>query len=701
MASNKEWEEVPLKDSWEEVPIESNDGINVGDVAKKFAQGISYGFLPRIAGGMETAGQAIGIKGLGSPDISDIGFQKPELLEPEKLKENYLQAKKAYEESLDKASERSPVASNIAEFAGGVMAPIPGAKAATLTGKALKGAGLGAVAGYGYSRDDDEKLGRMTTGGVLGAVAPIVAEKVFEPVVKYSGKQAGKLKDTLSKWGDQFKTMPKENMEQITKASKELGFEPTRAMLSDSKQIAALEEGLTKGGGFVSTPYVEQSQNIQEGIKKGLGKIGEKQTASTAIETGEEIAKRLSSEIDNMTAPVKELYQSITKDLQKIPVNVGVIKSQIGALKRNDLFRNDQGRAFLERIESEVSETSDIASLNNYISDFFKQRSPMASGRENAFIDATYGALKNIRDNSLNILKNDEFVKQAGKGGHAAVDAVIDTLTLAEKQYATNITDINAIRSILGSSKEFGSPTAFSEKLSEQSFEKIGKQAGGSSVETLQRMKKNFPTVFEKAKEQKINDLIKSSETKGEMDLGKFIKNVKRLSPEMRDLLFDKESNDLISNLETVYNSLPGPINPSGTSTMQRMWQSFSSPLKWASDYAASKALKTATPEGSPFANKLTNFVGEVESSMKPGGKIFEAPRRSLETIPRVIQPLISTDKKDVPDQSSIMDKVKGSKYEQVLQNALKNGGDSSFAAANYVLKNRDNNYRKLFNEEA
>jgi hypothetical protein len=54
---------------------------------------------------------------------------------------------------------------------------------------------------------------------------------------------------------------------------------------------------------------------------------------------------------------------------------------------------------------------------------------------------------------------------------------------------------------------------------------------------------------------------------------------------------------------------------------------------------------------------------------------------------------------KTVPDQASIMEKLKGTPYEQVLQNSLKSGGAKSFAAANYVLKNRDEKYRSLFEQ--
>lgn len=56
-----------------------------------------------------------------------------------------------------------------------------------------------------------------------------------------------------------------------------------------------------------------------------------------------------------------------------------------------------------------------------------------------------------------------------------------------------------------------------------------------------------------------------------------------------------------------------------------------------------------------------------------------------------------SSEKK--PNQSSIMEKLKGSEYEALLQNALKNGGERSFAAANYVLMNRDKRYRDLINQ--
>lgn len=678
----------------------SSGGVNVGDVAKSFAQGVSAGFLPRFAGALETGGQAIGIKGLGGTDLTNIELQKPELFEPEKLKQNYLEAKTAYEKALDLASQRSPIASGAAELAGGLAMPLPGGVAKTLTGKALQGAGLGAIGGYGYSREDDDKLGRMALGAGLGFAAPIVLDKAITPTIQKAGEGIGKLKTSIAKWGDQYKTMPKENVEQIINASRSLGFEPSKAMLSDSKQIAALEEGLTKGGSFVATPYIERQQAIQEGLKKATGKVSELASGKSNVAIGTELSGKLADEANRIFQPSKELYQSISKDLQNVPINKDVVNKAFGAARRNDVFISDQGNAFLDDIQAQVSKLSDVPSLMNYTRNLWKKHKPMGTVEEKDYIQFIYGTLKSIRDNSINAMNENEFVKRAGKRGAESVNEIMDNLTQADFLHQQGIKEINGIRSLFGSGgKKFSSPSQFQKDLAEKEFEKIGRQASATSFETLSKLKQNFPESFEKAKESQINDLLSRSETKGEVDLGKLVRNLRKISQEAKSLLFDKETLDNLANLETVYNSFPNPSNPSNTSGMQRMWQSFSSPVKTLQDVVASKALQEAGPKGSTFSRGAARELQKAQRALRPGGSIYEAPSKTGLAVPKVIQHGIDTDKKE-PDQTSILNRVKGTPYEQVLNNAIKNGGPRSFAAANYVLKNRDNNYRSLFNDE-
>ena len=678
----------------------ADDGINPGDIAKKFAQGASLGFLPRFAGALEAGGQAVGIKGLGGTDLTQMEFQKPEILDPSALGQDYEEAKKAYEQALDMASARSPISSGIAELAGGILSPTPGGKAATLAGRALKSAGQGAIAGYGYSRNDDEKLARMGVGAGLGLAAPIVAEKAIAPTIAKTGKAVGKLKDVLIDWGEQFKTMPKSNEAEIIAASKALGFEPTKAMLSDSKQIASLEEALVKGGGMAATPMIKQQQAIQKGIQKAGEKVGGLASERTGISIGEDIATNLSKEAKDIFAPASELYQSVSKDLKNIPVNQDVIKKAFANARRGGFFTGDQGKAFLDQIQKEVGEQSDIPSLMNYTRRFYQKLNPFGTAEQNSWIEGLYGTLKSIRDNSINAMKNEDFIKGAGKRGIQSVDEVVDNLVQADKLFEEGMNEINSIRPLFGQSgSKFVSPKQFQQKLSEKEFEQLAKQAGGTRFETLQNLKKTFPETFEKAKESMVNNILSQSETKGQIDLGKLVRQVKKISPEARGLIFDEETQALLGNLETVYNSLPGPINPSNTSGMQRFIQSFMSPVKTAGDFAMRKALQEATPQGSPFARGLAKEAQNIQRSMRRGGSIYEAPRKVLETIPKIIQPKIHIEEKKQPDQTSIMNKVRGSKYEALLNNALNNGGDRSFAAANYVLKNRDPNYRALFEE--
>lgn len=566
------------------------------------------------------------------------------------------------------------------------------------------GAGLGAAAGksleeVGKSLFTDEKaptreefykgLGQEATSGAMSEVGGQIAEK---GILK-TGEALGKLKGLLSDWQTQFKTMPKENTPEIIAASQALGFEPSKGMLSKSKQIQTLEEGLTKGGGIFSTPYIKQQQAMQEGISKGLGQVEKKATGATNIALGEEAAKNLLDEVARLEAPMKEAYQSIEKPLQKIPMNEPLINKAMGVARRNDLFRSTNGEAFLNEIQDEIKNLSSVKSLNEYISDFYKRSGPMATGREKAYIDSMYGVLKDLRNNTI--------YNSAGR--QSVKNNLIDTLANAEKMYADNINQINSISNVLGSSADFKSPGAFKQAVNAQDFEKIGKQIGSTGAETLTELQNKFPGVFEKAKEAQINRVIDKSLTKGELDLGKFVRNIKSISPEAQKLIFDPETLSTIKNLETVYQSIPGPINPSNTSGMQRAWQSFSSPGKAVQDYIASKALQGATPEGSPFAKEAIKKVESFQNKMMPGGFIFEVPTKTIKAIPFMNNEPTQKPQEESPtykpSTSTIMDKVKGSQYEQLLNNALKNGGEQSFAAANYVLKNRDQNYRKLFDE--
>jgi hypothetical protein len=111
-------------------------------------------------------------------------------------------------------------------------------------------------------------------------------------------------------------------------------------------------------------------------------------------------------------------------------------------------------------------------------------------------------------------------------------------------------------------------------------------------------------------------------------------------------------------------------------------------PVGMAAGAAATSpmALKTAIELGSGVGSALEKVPMKEQMYKGLMQKYFSAPDNQVKEQPQ---------EKQNPDTSMIMDKIKGSEFEQVLQNAL-NKGKESFAAANYVLGNRNAKYQKI-----
>lgn len=100
------------------------------------------------------------------------------------------------------------------------------------------------------------------------------------------------------------------------------------------------------------------------------------------------------------------------------------------------------------------------------------------------------------------------------------------------------------------------------------------------------------------------------------------------------------------------------------------------------------------TVAASPTTLKAAIDVGRAMSGKVPVKELTKGATQLIMGQPS------KTVNESKTDRAAIIEKVKGTPYEQVLNNAYQKGGDKSFAAANYVLKNQDEKYRKLFEGE-
>ena len=148
--------------------------------------GLSMGFLDELAGALEAGGQAVGIKGLGAPSVSDIGLQTPKGFDTKALLEAYQKARDVRREQEKKAAEEAPASYFAGQVAGGLATPVPIKGPMTLAKGIMLGAGSGALAGLGQSESGistvegaketgKEVLAGTLAGTVGGAVIPATA----------------------------------------------------------------------------------------------------------------------------------------------------------------------------------------------------------------------------------------------------------------------------------------------------------------------------------------------------------------------------------------------------------------------------------------------------------------------------------------------------------------------------------------------
>lgn len=149
--------------------------------------GLSMGFLDELAGVLEAGGQAVGIKGLGAPSVSDVGLQTPKGFDTKALLEAYQKARDVRREQEKKVAEEAPASYFAGQVAGGLATPVPGGGAMTL-GKGIKlGAGFGAATALGQSEQDlstiegaketgKEIAAGTLAGGAAGAVIPLLTK---------------------------------------------------------------------------------------------------------------------------------------------------------------------------------------------------------------------------------------------------------------------------------------------------------------------------------------------------------------------------------------------------------------------------------------------------------------------------------------------------------------------------------------------
>lgn len=581
-----------------------------------------------------------------------------------------------------------PTIGGLAGIAGGAgIASVPIGAAGAAGGKALEQYLLNKY--YGENKDiGNEALATGAEGLILGGVMHGVG--VASP---YIGKGLSKLGSSISDYASSFGQMPKPNIEEIKAAASRLGIEPTAAMLSNNPSINKAESTLAQSPRFTATEQRVRSDNNRMAIGNLNEEYASKNTRRSPFEIGDEARSALISDVKAAKEPTSELYNSVNSDLYNIPLKEENIDNILDTLKDDKFFIGQKGNDFLNDYKNEIKSLETVGDLKEYRTKVRSDINNLGSSTDKVRLGKIINKITELRDGSIESMKQDPFVSFS-KSGISSVDDLQSRLALADASHRTNLEDINSISSILGGSKEY-SQGEFINKLGNFPKEKLIKNSASTDIQSIMNLKDKNPVFFEKVKEFKRNEMLdQASKAQGGMNTKNFVKQFDKLQPEVKTMMFSPEEISKIDDLRLVMKETPEPIGKSGTPEGQS-WKQMLNPKPYLEDYAASRLIKgdASTKWAIKSIGNNIESVGSFMNKIASPKALGSSPYPMINSINK------EEPEKTNPDQTSIMDKVKGSKYEQILQNSLARG-KQSFAAANYVLKSRDQNYRDILNQE-
>lgn len=512
--------------------------------------------------------------------------------------------------------------------AGGMIGGVLGI-ASPLPGGAIVGSGLGASGGealkqigekYLLAEQPESMENRVTdilNQGLLGASQEMGSQILAKPLNVVGAK--------LGEYYNAIKDKIKPNAQEIIDASKRLGFEPTQGMLSENQTVQKLEQSLASSPRFTATPQRQALENVKAGFGKASESLEGLKTGDSNFQLGSKLKSGLENEIRTSKAPVSELYNDINKDLQNIKLQPEINNRSIGSLKKDSVFRTKDGKEFLNQISDDISSLDNVADLKEYRTNLLKNITNTTSELDRLRYEKVYDQITNLRDSSIQALKEtDPFVKASGKSGAEVIDELHNKLALADASHSANMQQLQKIKGIAGIKGDVKSQGSFLRSLENIPEENLIQKSASTNVKTLNEFKDKFPSLYEGTKTAQINDLVNRSIDKNGLNVTRFIKNIDKLEPEVKGLLFNEKETQLINDLKLINKESPELLNPSKTGQAID-YKGLLSPTGYVSDIAQNLILnKSGVLEKASQGLQSPTTQTDIKGLLQILGKRFD-----------------------------------------------------------------------------
>lgn len=532
---------------------------------RKFLQGATASFSDEIAGGVEVAGQAIGLRGLGGP-LKDISLDSP-TLDPDELGEAYERARDLERKNLALDQETSPYVSTAFEMAGGIASPLN--KLTKGLSVAKQGLIQGGLYGAGASEADNLAGVALDTakggviGGVTGKTFDALGNLIAPEVSKASSKAATAISPAISK----------ANKDKIISAAKRLDLELTPAMLDDTGFVERLEFTLAESPSFLGQRIKGAQKKAYESLQNAVSEATKEKTVLSEFQVGERVKSGLTSKVAEKLDPISAVFTEVRESTKHIPVSDKSKAAIIRNIKNADEFvlTGGVGKAgqyvdMLGRVKNADQLKSMMTMLNSDIQ--------AAQGAEKQVLASIKNKLSNLEDNSITraAIQQAKEAGMRGETGKKIASEIVGELKEARGGYRQLMSDLADTAQDARLGKNYG-VSNFLDKVENLPSETIQRRFFNTDNQRqLQNLAKNFPEEFDLLRQGKLRDIVEAAEGgRGEVSVQRFLNEVQKLSPEAKEVVF-RGGGQILEDVSILNRALPRNFNPSGSGT-QSGWQ--------------------------------------------------------------------------------------------------------------------------------
>lgn len=496
---------------------------------------------------------------------------------------------------------------------GGVGA-IPGAALGGMAGKAAQNVAKG-VRDQGLSYF----TGKPTVSGTMQSTKDLGTAGIEGAGQEMGGQLIGKGLSAL-------KTGASTSKDAIMAAAERLGITPTGGMVSDSMGARGLESSLSQSPSLAGMAVRSEVDPVKKGLQNAAEDVLGSGSDESAYEAGGNATKNLIGSLGEKYNNVQQAYEPFNSELPKMVPSLeskALLADQVAGAGKGNLSLSSDVEGFGNKVANKVIDS-------NSLGDIEELRKQVSQSLNTAYRNGDYNAIDGISkiEDHLNNFRDSQFEKLASESGPTTGgegtkmgQTMVGQYKEAQGTYKDLMGQIKDVAPSLGIRAQ--NPKGFIDALNNIPEEKLATTlANPKYVKSAQVIQENFPDTFEQIKNYQIGQIADKSVVNGEIDPAKLVRETKKLSPEFKKMIFGDKASKL-SDMETIINSFPSKMGPSGTPQGELFNQSWNPGLQATEGmrYGQYKTLTNPTVQGLLTPNN-------IQTAGKTGGLLM---RRSYD----------------------------------------------------------------------